>query len=716
VQFCAMNQKNLLLTTLVLFASVTGLFAQEEQTNQDIYEMSLEELMNIPINSASKKSETLFDAPLSSYTITKAEIDKSGVTSIMEALRLAPGVIVREQSNGNYDIHIRGFDNILRNSEIYTRNNLATLVMIDNRPVFNHNLGGTFWEALPIDLNDVERIEIVRGPSAPLFGPNAVTGVINIITKRVEKDKTNVFANVQGGTQNTFIANSVVGKNFGKVSAQASVNFQQRNRFDETYFLPEANNFFTVDEMQALFNSNPTNTITNLKDQYPNSSLAMNKWGANGIVQYKESEDINFELAFGTQQSEVQKVFLGNILSGEIPLTFNESKTSYFNLASKVKDFSFRGSFLTGSDNLAYETSPNRYDFRVSEANAEYTFTLRNIGTLIPGASFQSATYGDGDYKNAGLTFLNGEDATITTVSGFIRTDISLVKNLRVLAALRADKFSSHDDVYLAYELASTYKLNENNLIRFALTQSNSGSFIGNNDLNFIAPLAPGINLNRVGNKNLDLFTVQMVELGYRVKVSKSLQVDIDGFLQKADQFSALLTSQRLAPTVPLRQEFLNVPTEATQTGATLAVNFVPNEKIQIKPFLTWQKTETKNLPSSYNTEEVGTQIGEPVTYSNSKHRATPSVYGGYYLQYNPIKNLSLNVTGYYMSAQTQYAEVDQKIDDIMLVNAKVSYQIKSVTLFVNGRNIFNNDSRQFWGTDRAGNTWLAGITLDLSK
>ena len=68
------------------------------------------------------------------------------------------------------------------------------------------------------------------------------------------------------------------------------------------------------------------------------------------------------------------------------------------------------------------------------------------------------------------------------------------------------------------------------------------------------------------------------------------------------------------------------------------------------------------------------------------------------------------------MSERTQYVEFDQKIDDIMLVNAKVSYQIKSVTLFVNGRNIFNNDSRQFWGTDRAGNTWLAGITLDLSR
>ena len=150
--------------------------------------------MNIPIESASKKEETLFDAPLSSYTITRSDIDKAGATSIVEALRLSPGILVREQTNGVYDVHIRGFDNILGTSEVYTKSNLATLVMIDNRPVFNHNLGGTVWEALPVDIGDVERIEIVRGPSAPLFGPNAVTGVINIITKRVEKNKSHVHA------------------------------------------------------------------------------------------------------------------------------------------------------------------------------------------------------------------------------------------------------------------------------------------------------------------------------------------------------------------------------------------------------------------------------------------------------------------------------------------------------------------------------------------
>src|SRR6186713_1187346 len=120
-----MKYPNFFLSLGIFACMVTTLSAQDQKPAEDVdlYSLSLEELMNVPIVSASKKSETLFDAPLSSYTITRADIDKAGSTSIMEALRLAPGVIVREQANGVYDIHIRGFDNILRTNETNTKTN-----------------------------------------------------------------------------------------------------------------------------------------------------------------------------------------------------------------------------------------------------------------------------------------------------------------------------------------------------------------------------------------------------------------------------------------------------------------------------------------------------------------------------------------------------------------------------------------------------------------
>lgn len=686
---------------------------KEVKAEDDLFSLSLEELMNVPIKSASKKDETLFDAPLSSYTITRAEIDKAGSTSIMEALRLAPGVIVREQANGIYDIHIRGFDNILRSSETYTKSNLATLVMIDNRPVFNHNLGGTFWEALPIDLNDVERIEIVRGPSAPLFGPNAVTGVINIITKRVSENSTLVNANVQVGTPSTTIANASVGKSFGKFALQVSGNYQKRERFDETYYFPVLDDYLTIDQISQIANR------PQLSEQYPDPKLAMEKWGVNAFLNYNVSEHINFDLSVGTQNSEVQKIFLSNVFNGGMPFTVNQTESSYLNFAGKIHGLSFRTSYAPGHDNLALNAAPNQYDYKVFDASAEYSIGLGQIGTLVPGVSYQNALLTDKDYVSEGLVFLGGESPEIKTTSAFLRTDLRPIDALRIIAAIRVDKFSAPDDAYFAYELATTYKFNDANLIRAAVTRSNSGSFIGNNYLNLTVPIAPGLDFVRSGSTNLDLFTINMIEVGYRAKLSKSLQLDIDLFNQKAENFTALQTTNGIDPGngsfQATEQRFLNVPTTATQKGITISVNFVPNEKIQIKPFVTFQQTKTEQLPSSFVEPTLAAGLGAPVTYSDSDHENTPGIYGGYYLNYKITKAFNVNLNGYFFGSHTQYDLNNQDIKGKLLFNAKASYGIGKVTFFVNGRNSFNTNSREFYGADQIGGLYTVGASLNLN-
>ena len=135
-----MVSKYFILPISILLISGT-LWAQSDSV--DLYSLSLEELMDIEIMSASKKTEQLFDAPLSASVITKEEISKAGATSIMEALRLAPGLIVREQTNGGYDVHIRGLDNMPPNSMLPSSVAYTLLVMINNRPIYNY-LQGVF--------------------------------------------------------------------------------------------------------------------------------------------------------------------------------------------------------------------------------------------------------------------------------------------------------------------------------------------------------------------------------------------------------------------------------------------------------------------------------------------------------------------------------------------------------------------------------------------
>jgi iron complex outermembrane recepter protein len=700
-QFNNKMKKSKLIATLLFSAglSLTS-YAQEEAkpANNDMYELTLEELMNLPISSASKKEETLFDAPLSSYTITRQDIDKAGSTSIMEALRLAPGVIVREQSNGNYDIHLRGFDNILRTVSDYSKQNILTLIMIDNRPVFSHGNGGIFWETLPVDINDVDRIEIVRGPSSPLFGPNAVSGVINIITKKATNSSLN--ANVQAGTQHTTIANVWAGTAVKKWSFQASGNFQSRDRFDSDYYQSSTGKFV------------PGPTLTNFSKYYPDPSQAMNKWGANGSIGYKANEKLSVDLTLGTQSSEVQKNYLG--LNGT-KLNTTATKSSYVNLASKWGGLSFRGSYLRGHDDQNHNNRPNEYIFTQEEANVEYAIPVGERVTITPGVSYQRVKFDDTDYMVEGSDvtagFYNGTP-TINTAAGFIRSDINITDKWRVLAGLRADKFSTHDNAYLAYELASTYKLNETNLIRFAVTRSNSGSFIGNNYLKYIIPAGPSTNVVITGTKNLSLFTVNMIELGYRSQLSKNFQLDLDVFRQAATDYSAIVTETALT------RSFQSLPTTATQVGATLSLNYVPNDKIQIKPFVTVQHTETYDLPSAF----VGAN-SPTLTYSDKKHESTPSVYGGYYINYKISSKLAFNLNGYYFAAHRQYDSSDptftSSVGDIsskVLLNAKLNWSVTNkINLFLNGRNVTNNKTREVFGTDHTGGIYLAGASVNLN-
>ena len=688
------------LVSVLMMISMRVVGQEQQKPEADMYALSLEELMNIPISSASKKDEKVFDAPVSSYTITRAEIDKAGSTSIMEALRLAPGVIVREQSNGNYDIHIRGFDNILRRPSDYSKQNIITLVMIDDRPVFNYGNGGTFWETLPVDLNDVERIEIVRGPSAPMFGPNAVSGVINIVTRKT--DKATGSANVQYGTQNTLIANALAGNVSGKWSYQASANYQQRDRFDDQYYQGSTKMFVDGSALSPSFSS-----------WFPNPDLAMKKWGANANVGFKPKDDVSVNLTVGTQSSEAQRNYLG--FNGT-KLNTMETSSSYANLSAKWSGLSFRASTLRSHEDFNKNNRPNEYISTVQDLMAEYSIHLGSRVTVTPGVSYNHVGFDDTKYVVEGADqvagFYNGKPS-MDNVAGYVRSDIALTDKWRVLAGLRADKFSTHDDVYIAYEFATTYKLDERNLVRFVASQSNSGSFMGNNYLNYQIPATPTARLVISGQENVDLFTMIMLEVGYRTQLTRRLSLDIDVFRQVGDQFSAILTQGALA------RSFGSLPTSAEQIGTTFSINFLPSENLQIKPFVTFQKTETKALPSSF-----GTATFDPtLSYSDSKHESTPSAYGGFFINYKVSSKLYVNLNGYYFSAHHQYDSTDPNATDAVghisgkvLVNAKVNYAVhKNINLYLNGRNILNQDSREVFGTDHTGAQLYAGASFNLN-
>ncbi len=135
---------------------------------------SLEELMNIRVTSVSKKEEKLRQAPAAVFVLPGEEIRRAGVTTLPDALRLVPGVQVARIDASKWAVSIRGFN---------SRTSQKLLVLIDGRSVYNQLFSGVFWEVQDVLLEDIDRIEVIRGPGGTLWGANAVNGVINIITK-----------------------------------------------------------------------------------------------------------------------------------------------------------------------------------------------------------------------------------------------------------------------------------------------------------------------------------------------------------------------------------------------------------------------------------------------------------------------------------------------------------------------------------------------------
>jgi iron complex outermembrane receptor protein len=162
----------------------------QSQAPIDLRQASLEDLMDITVTSVSKKEEKLSKTAAAAFVITQEDIRRSGATNIPDLLRMAPGVDVEQIDANAWAISIRGFN---------SRYSDKVLVLIDGRTVYSPVFSGVYWDQIGVPLENIERIEVIRGPGATIWGANAVNGVISIIT-RSSKDTKGGQLTAAGGS------------------------------------------------------------------------------------------------------------------------------------------------------------------------------------------------------------------------------------------------------------------------------------------------------------------------------------------------------------------------------------------------------------------------------------------------------------------------------------------------------------------------------------
>src|SRR6266403_1068044 len=187
---------------LLLWLTATGQMtrAQATQSNQNptgnLKQLSLEQLGNVEVTTASKEPEQVWRTPAAIYVITQEDIRSSGASSIPEVLRLAPGLEVARADSDHWAVGVRGFGGQFSKS---------LLVLIDGRSVYSPLFAGVYWQVEDTPLEDIERIEVIRGPGGTIWGANAVNGVINIITKRAQETYGTLVSSGGGNLDQGFV-------------------------------------------------------------------------------------------------------------------------------------------------------------------------------------------------------------------------------------------------------------------------------------------------------------------------------------------------------------------------------------------------------------------------------------------------------------------------------------------------------------------------------
>lgn len=395
-------------------------------------------IMNKAVSSASKQEEDSFTSPLSTTVVTRDEMRSYGVSTIEEAFRLIPGMIVTEKTNGIYDIQMRGLNGIPDNNMLLYTENANTLLLIDGRSVNNISMGSINFDMLPIGIEDIERIEVVRGAASALYGANAVTGVINILTQKPDNSQTVVSGDIQMGNGSTLVGNVAFRKALSpKWAIGATINVQHRERpTGQMYVIPAAGVYMTtpsgpavktrlsqqelaahiaagslvdmsgggyvsvddLDNLRQVYNQDGGYVVyralepeTPAVSMFPNPQLARRTEGYNGYVAFTPADGIRFDLSGGYQRS-----YINSTPVGDDYFSFNgrEAKTGYVALQATIKDLKVLASYSGGPHDYAVGVPGFKVNTNFVNASVEYDFHAGPV-TIRPGVSYQRIYYED---------------------------------------------------------------------------------------------------------------------------------------------------------------------------------------------------------------------------------------------------------------------------------------------------------------------------------
>jgi len=536
--------------------------AQTSRGVPDVAAMSMEDLMNMQVTSVSKRTQKVADAAAAIFVITQEDIRRSGATSIPEALRMAPGIQVARIDENKWAIGSRGFNGRFDNK---------LLVLIDGRSVYTPLFSGVYWNVQDVMLEDVDRIEVIRGPGATLWGANAVDGVINVITKKAKSTQSTVVT-AGAGTEERAAGGVRYGSKLG----------------DNTYYRAYA----------KYFDWGPS--------AYPSGMTAHDGWDAlrGGFrADWTPTAANSLTLQGDMYRSRFDETLTVASLSPPYSNTFpNDGKYSGGNLLGRWNHTSERSSMslqmyydnTTITDHSLFGDHQNIFDI-----DFQHAFHTGDSQQFVWGFGYRSIR----DKNDPSFTVsLQPNQVTLNHFSTFLQDEISLVDNR--LQITLGSKFERNEFTGLEVEPNARllWTVTPNQSIWTAVSRAVRTPALTEEGLRLnSAVIPPGTPSNPTplpavlavfGSHQFNSEDLLAYELGYRVQATSNLSIDLATFY---NNYSGLRTAEPGAPFV-----------EASPAPTDIVIPFVASNKMSggtygVELFADWKVVPKWRLAGSYS-------------------------------------------------------------------------------------------------------------------
>jgi len=650
---------------IAILADLTHMaVAQNNAADNQLLGLSLEELMDIKVTTVSRRPQKLSEVASAVFVITQDDIRRSGATNIPDALRMAPGVQVDRLGTDKWAVSIRGFTGRFANK---------LQVLIDGRSVYNPIFSGTMWEQQDTLMEDIERIEVIRGPAATVWGINAVNGVINIITKKAADTQGTLLTAGGGSFERGF-----VGARYG-----SKLN-------EDTPFRVYAKGF----------TRNHTNTLSGAStdDQWHSARGGFRIDHHRGNDRFTLQGDI-FANAIGDtyDKSVINLPSLANNARGQ-----NEGGNIRFRWDRTLSEQSSI-MFQTYYDRVRYQMSPIvNFDTESFDVDAQHRFSVQDWHDITWGGNYR--LYNSKFFNNSFVS-LTPEVRTNHVYSGFIRDDMTLIPNLLYFnLGTRID----HND-FTGLEIQPSARLawtpNAENTLWLSVSravrtpsraendaappsQAENDAALGflqfSNVPGLLSPLFP-FKAAFHGSHTFQSEKLLAYELGYRHRFSPQASVDIAGFVNDYSELRDFSLGGFSISTGLPRQIIASVLTNnsaaALTYGFELSGDWKPTQKWRLQGNYSFidMRISSNSLTKNFDPSVSGAD------------KVTPQHQISLRSNYDLSDKLDVNLWLRYVSNIAYY-----NLPGYVTTDAKVSYRpAKNIELYVVGQNLFSPNHQE---------------------